>query len=146
LSSKVDACLSIRKQFRFQKLKEAMPSGSLENMLRGEAMQKSDLGGAGAIEGVGLQDVSAGLQELGVDVGDDIRACDDQQVIVAPQLMRVLLVPITPEVLLTQPEAAHEFVPYTDPQQKVWWKRLRSLYTGLAFRQDTCVLNMLSKR
>ncbi|KAA6426367.1 MAG: hypothetical protein FRX49_03478 [Trebouxia sp. A1-2] len=35
-----------------------------------------------------LIDVSASLQELIVDVGDDIRAGDDQQVIVAPQLMR----------------------------------------------------------
>ncbi len=68
--------------------------------------QQSDLGGAGAIEGVGLQDVSAGLQKLGVDVGDDVRAGDDQQVVVAPQLMRVLLVAITPEVLLSQPEAS----------------------------------------
>ena len=68
-----------------------------------------DLGGAGAIEGVGLQDVSAGLQELIVNVGNDIRAGDDQQVVVAPQLMRVLLVAVAPEVLLSQPEtAAHE--------------------------------------
>jgi len=44
-----------------------------------------------------------------VDVGNDIRAGDDQQVIVAPQLMRVLLVAIAPEVLLSQSEAAaHE--------------------------------------
>ncbi len=116
-------------------------------MLRGEAWQKSDLGGAGAIEGVGLQDVSAGLQELGVDVGNDIRAGDDQQVVVAPQLMRVLLVPVTPEVLLSQPEAAaHESVPYANPQQELWWKRLRTLYAELAFKQDTCVSNKLSKR
>ncbi len=87
-------------------------------MLRGEAWQKSDLGGAGAIEGVGLQDVSAGLQELSVDVSNDIRAGDDQQVVVPPQLMRVLLVPITPEVLLTQPEPPHESVLYADRQQE----------------------------
>ena len=43
-----------------------------------------------------------------MDVSNDIRSGDDQQVVVAPQLMRVLLVPITPEVLLSQPEAAHE--------------------------------------
>ncbi len=44
-----------------------------------------------------------------MDVSNDIRAGDDQQVIVAPQLMRVLLVAIAPEVLLSQPEAAaHE--------------------------------------
>ena len=46
-----------------------------------------DLGGAGAIEGVSLQDVSTGGQELIVDVSNDIRAGDDQQVIVASQLM-----------------------------------------------------------
>jgi len=69
----------------------------------------TDLGGASAIEGVGLQNVSASLQELGVDVSNDVRAGDDQQIVVAPQLVRVLLVPITPEVLLTQPEPApHE--------------------------------------
>jgi len=114
--------------------------------VRCEASQQSDLGGAGAIEGVSLQDVSAGLQELGVDVSNDIRAGDDQQVIVAPQLMRVLLVAITPEVLFSQPEAAHESMSYADPQQEVWWKGLRTLYAGLAFRQDTCVSNKLSKR
>ena len=64
---------------------------------------KADLGGAGAIEGVGLQDVGTRLQELIVDVSDDIRAGDDQQVVVAPQLMGMGLVPLPPEVLLSQP-------------------------------------------
>ncbi len=41
-----------------------------------------------------------------MDVSDDVRAGDDQQVVIAPQLMRVLLVAITPEVLLSQPESA----------------------------------------
>ena len=64
------------------------------------------LGGAGAIEGVGLQDVSPSFQELVVDASNDVGAGDDQQVVVALQLIRMALVPITPEVLLTQPTAA----------------------------------------
>ena len=66
---------------------------------------KADLGGAGAVEGVGLQDVGTSLQELIVDVSDDVRAGDDQQVVVAPQLMGMGLVPLPPEVLLSQPAA-----------------------------------------
>ncbi len=109
----------------------ALPLRSQVNMLRGGALQVSDLGGTGAIEGVGLQDVSAGLQELGVDVGDDVRAGDDQQVVVAPQLMRVLLVAITPEVLLSQPKAAaHEVVPYAGPKQKSGGKGLQVCTPG----------------
>ena len=64
-----------------------------------------NLGGASAIEGVGLQDVSTSCQELIVDVSNDIRAGDDQQVIVAPQLMGMRLVPLPSEVLLSQPAA-----------------------------------------
>ena len=61
------------------------------------------LGGAGAVEGVGLQDVSPSFQELIVDASNDVGAGDDQQVIVALQLIRMALVTIPPEVLLTQP-------------------------------------------
>ena len=64
------------------------------------------LGGAGAIEGVGLQDVSPSFQELIVDASNDVRASDDQQIIIALQLIRMALVPIPPEVLLTQPTEA----------------------------------------
>ena len=62
-----------------------------------------DLRGAGAIEGVGLQDVSSSLQELIVDVRDDIRAGDDQQIIVAPQLVGVVPVALSSKILLCQP-------------------------------------------
>ena len=61
------------------------------------------LGGAGAVEGVGLQDVSPRFKELVVDGSNDVGAGDDQQVIVALQLIRMALVPIPPKVLLTQP-------------------------------------------
>ena len=61
------------------------------------------LGGAGAVEGVGLQDVGPGCQELVVDAGNDVGAGDDQQVVVALQLIGVALVPLPPEILLTQP-------------------------------------------
>ena len=63
----------------------------------------ADLRGAGAIEGVGLQDVSPSLQKLVVNVRDDVRAGDDQQIVVAPQLMGMILVAIPSEVLLCQP-------------------------------------------
>ena len=66
------------------------------------------LRGAGAIECVGFQNVSTSSQELIVDVCDDVRAGDDQQVIVALQLMRMALVAVTPEVLLCQPEQSHD--------------------------------------
>ena len=62
----------------------------------------ADLGGASAVEGVGLQDVGPSFQELVVDTSNDVGAGDDQQVVVALQLIRVALVPIPPEVLLTQ--------------------------------------------
>ena len=61
---------------------------------------------AGAIEGVGFQNVSTSFQELIVNASNDIRAGDDQQVIVALQLMRMGLVAITSEVLLRQPAIA----------------------------------------
>ena len=64
------------------------------------------LGGAGAIEGVGLQDVGPSCQKLVVDAGNDVGPSDDQQVVVALQLIRMALVPIPPEVLLTQPTEA----------------------------------------
>ena len=38
-----------------------------------------------------------------MDVGNDIRAGDNQKVIVAPELMMVALVSLTPEVVLCQP-------------------------------------------
>ena len=38
-----------------------------------------------------------------MDASNDVGAGDDQQVVVALQLIRMALVPITPEVLLTQP-------------------------------------------
>ena len=47
---------------------------------------------------------------------------------------------------LSQPETACRVVPYADPEQEVWWTGLRTLYAGLAFRQDTHVPNKLSKR
>ena len=64
------------------------------------------LGGTGSIEGVGLQDVGPSFQELIVDTSNDVGAGDDQQVVVALELIRVALVLITPEVLLVQPAAA----------------------------------------
>ena len=51
------------------------------------------LGGPRAIEGVGLNDVRARLEVGGVDGLYHIGPCDDQQVIVSLQLMRVVLVP-----------------------------------------------------
>ena len=63
----------------------------------------ADLGGAGAIEGVSLQDVSSSFQELIVDASNDVGAGDDQQVIIALQLIRMALVAIPSEVLLAQP-------------------------------------------
>ena len=63
----------------------------------------ADLGGSGAVEGVGLQNVGPGCQELVVDAGNDAGAGDDQQVVVALQLIGVALEPGPPEVLLTQP-------------------------------------------
>ena len=68
--------------------------------------RSANLGGAGAVEGVGLQDVGPSFQELVVDASNDVGAGDDQQVIVALQLIRMALVPITPKVLLTQPVRA----------------------------------------
>ena len=68
------------------------------------------LRGAGAIEGVGLQNVGTSCQELIVDVSNDIWAGDDQQVIVALQLIRMALVPLSPEVLLTQPAHARYII------------------------------------
>ena len=65
--------------------------------------QPSDLRCASTIESVGFQDVSASFQELVVNVSNDIRAGDHQQIIIAPQLMMVILVSLTPEVLLSQP-------------------------------------------
>ena len=63
----------------------------------------SHLGCAGAVEGVSFQNVSSSLQELIVNVCNDVRAGDDQQIIVAPELMMVILIPITPEILFCQP-------------------------------------------
>ncbi len=61
---------------------------------------------AGPIEGVGFKNVSTSLQELSVDVSNDVWACVDQQVIVAPELMRVRFIAIPSEVLFSQPAAA----------------------------------------
>ena len=60
------------------------------------------LGDAGAVEGVGLDDVGAGLQISQVDGLNNVRACNDQQVIVALQLVAVGFEALTPEVLLLQ--------------------------------------------
>ncbi len=67
------------------------------------------LGGAGAVEGVSLQNVSTSLQEVIVDVSNDIRASYDQQVVVASQFIRMTLVTFSSEVLLCQPDG-HEHV------------------------------------
>ena len=61
------------------------------------------LGGAGAIEGVGLQNISTSFQEIVMDVSNDIRTCNDQQIIVALQFVRVGLVALASEILLSQP-------------------------------------------
>jgi hypothetical protein len=51
------------------------------------------LADAGTVEGVGLNDVSASLQVLQVDALNDIWPGDDQDVVVALELVAVVLVP-----------------------------------------------------
>jgi len=62
------------------------------------------LGGAGAIEGVGLQNISTSYEEVIMDISNDIRTRDDQKIIIAPQFIRMILVTIAPEVLFCQPD------------------------------------------
>ncbi len=59
-------------------------------------------GHPGGGEGVGLQDVGAGLQVRPVDGPDDVRAGDPQEVVVPLQRLRVVGPPLAAEVRLIQ--------------------------------------------
>ena len=56
----------------------------------------------GAAEGVGLDDVGAGGQVLAVDLADHVGPRQDQQVVVALQILRVILEALAAEVRLRQ--------------------------------------------
>ena len=55
-----------------------------------------------AVEGVGLEDVGAGVEVGAVDVADDGRLRDDEQVVIALQLAGVVLEAVAAVVLLLQ--------------------------------------------
>jgi len=63
------------------------------------------LGDGVGVEGVGLDDVAARGQVLGVDVGDDLRLGQHEEVVVAAQLLVVVREPLAAVVGLRRPVA-----------------------------------------
>jgi hypothetical protein len=62
------------------------------------------LADAGAVEGVGLDDIRAALQVRGVDLGNHVWPSDHEHIVVALELVAVLRVALAAEVLLLQLE------------------------------------------
>ena len=57
---------------------------------------------AGGVECVGFDEVGAGLVILPVDVADDVRSGEYQQVVVAAQFVRMLAQALAAEIVLAQ--------------------------------------------
>src|SRR5205807_10607389 len=58
-----------------------------------------------AVERVGFDDVGAGLEVLVMDRGDRIGPREDQEIVVAAQILRVPREPLAAEIRFRQPEA-----------------------------------------
>ncbi len=70
------------------------------------------------VEGVGLDDVGAGLEVLGVDLANHLRTRQREEVVVAPQFARGVEEALAAEIRLREPVAldgrAHRAVQYED--------------------------------
>ena len=75
-----------------------------------------------AAERVGLDDVAAGLEVLAVDAGDDVGPRQHEQVVVAPEIARMVREPLAAEVRLGQLVALdhrpHRAVEDEDPRRQ----------------------------
>ncbi len=103
--------------------REARP---LEVQLVGERLERIvRLHDGRAAEGIRLDDVRAGREILIVDLGDDVGACENQQVVVPLHVLRMIAEPIAAEVLLGQRVAldhrTHRAVEHQDslPQRAI---------------------------
>ena len=78
------------------------------------------LGDRRAAERIGLDDVGAGREILAVDLVDDVRTGEDQQVVVALEVLRVVPEPFAAEVrlreLVTLDHRPHRAVEDQDPR------------------------------
>ena len=92
----------------------------------------------GGVEGVGLEDVGAGFQIGAMDVGDDIRARERQEIVVALEIAAVILETLAAEIrfleLARLDHGAHGAVQQQDALARSRSSSAETVHGGFRYR------------